>query len=107
MRRDEFDAILLALEKMNRRNKLTHLLGRMEEFIQAQGWGKKMEMVYKDLAHMRNGIETLVSNWGVVILVAKVQQTMTVDVTKTRILRNVGKANGKWNDEREDLKLRG
>ncbi len=84
LRREEFDAILKNLDKMNRRTKRTHPVDRTEKFILAQGWAKKMESIHSDLANVRDGIETIVSSWdvGQYVVTKVVEEIVTVDVTK-------------------------
>ncbi len=85
LRREEFDAVLSNLEKMNRRTKRTHPIDRTEKFILAQGWAKKMEAIHDDLVHLRNGIETIVSSWDSAQFVGtKVEEIATIDVTNKK-----------------------
>ena len=84
LRRDEFDAILKNLDRVNRRTKRTHPVDRTEKFILAQGWAKKMESIHSDLANVRDGIETIVSSWdvGQFVVTKVVEEIVTIDVTK-------------------------
>ncbi len=81
-RREEFDTILKNLEKMNRLTKRSHPIDRTEKFILAQGWGKKMETIYLELVHLRDGIEGVTSSWDVAKLIMKHDEIVTIDVTK-------------------------
>ncbi len=97
-RREEFDAVLKDLEKMNRRTKRTHPIDRTEKFIFAQGWAKRMEALYNDLDRLRNGIENLVSNWDAAhFVVKKVEEIATIDATKES-----GTQAGMWNQHAEN-----
>ena len=98
LRREEFDAILKNLDKMNRRTKCTHPVDRTEKFIMAQGWAKKMEAIHNDLIQLRNGIEILVSSWDVAKLVTKSEDIVTVDVSKK-------KESEKWREHAENRRM--
>ncbi len=88
IRREEFDAVLKDLVIMQRRTKCASPVERTEKFIMAQGWAKKLEVIYDDLVDLRNGIENIVSNWDIAQYVAtKVEEVVTVDFTKREELR--------------------
>ncbi len=97
-RREEFDAVLKNLEKMNRRTKRTHPADRTEKFIMAQGWAKKMEAIHAELVEMRSGVENIVSIWDVAKLVTKDEEIVTVDATKKR---GSGESAERWKQHSE------
>ena len=99
LRREEFDAILKNLDKMNRPTKRTHLIDRTERFIMAQGWTKKMEAIFNDLVNLQTGIDTLVSSWDVAKLVRKVEEIVTIDLTKQKDSR-------RWRQQAESNVIR-
>ncbi len=83
LRCEEFDAVLKKLERFKQLTKGTHPIDRTEKFIKSQGWAKRMEAIYNNLVHLRNGIENIASNWDAAqFLATKFDEIVTIDVTK-------------------------
>ncbi len=105
LRLEEFEQVQKNLDKMSRRTKRTHPIDRTEKFIMAQGWAKKMEAIHSDLVDLRNGIEIIVSSWGVGQFVVKkvVEEIVTIDLTKKK---ESGRQSGRW-DQHADSQMKG
>ena len=81
--RDEFDATLKNLQKMNQRITSTHPTDRTKKFILAQGWAKNMAAIYTNLARVRQDILDIVSNCDESqFVVLKGEEIAVIDVTK-------------------------
>ncbi len=101
LRREEFDKVQKNLDKMERRTRRTRRIDRTEKFITAQGWAKKMGAIYSDLVELRNGIESIVSSWGVGQFVVKkvVEKIETIDVT---MKKESDRQAGRWYQRADD-----
>ena len=58
-RREESDAGLKNLEKMNQRTNCTDVVDYTEHFIKAQGWANKMEIIHNEFVHLQDGLENM------------------------------------------------
>ncbi len=67
-RREDFNAIVRSLEKMKEATKPRHPFGYTKKFIKAQGWEKEIGNILKEIFHLRNGVETIVTNYDVAII---------------------------------------
>ncbi len=83
---EEFNTVLKSLEKIDRGTNRTHPMHRTERFIMAQGCAKKMEALYNDLVHIRNGVETIVASWDARKFVGTkvVEEIEEIDGTKVK-----------------------